>query len=424
MVKHPRRRAADERGAVLVHAAIAMLGLMAFTALAIDYGAFWVSRGQAQNAADAAALAAAGSLAWDDPNDVPRAQNAAVATGTANFVWGAAPSIVAATDVTLIACPPGAPGIPDTCVRANVYRSAARGNALPTYVAQIMGVTAQDVRATATAQVESSNATECLKPWAVADKWAEHWENGAPNNGPWTVNSNFDKYKKQGQQYQLDPSVLTPDVYIPPSASGPGTGFTPFDANGNQTSDYGLEFTLKIGSAQNRLSAGWFQALDLRAADGTKGSGGADYRANISGCTGWTYAIGDTVDVETGDMIGPTKQGIDDLVAKDPGATWNTSTGAVTGSCAPGSCADGLKYSRSPRIVPVALFSLDSFFSGSPQGKSTVTITNIMGFFVEGMCGSGNKDVCGRLVAIPGMTKGTSSVPTVSSFLRTVLLVR
>lgn len=424
MVKDRRWRADGERGAVLVHAAIAMLALLAFTALAFDYGAFWVSRGQAQNAADAAALAGAGSLAWDAPNDVPRAQNAATATGAVNFVWGAAPSIVAATDVLLVACPPGAPGVVGTCLRANVYRSAARGNALPTYVAQIMGVTAQDVRATATSQVEDGNATECLKPWAVADKWAEHWENGAPNNGPWTVNSNFDKYKKQGQQYVLDPSVLTPDVYIAPTATSPGTGFAPFDANGQPTSDYGLEYTLKIGSSQSRLSAGWFQALDLKNADGTTGSGGSSYRANISGCSGWTYAIGDTVDTETGNMVGPTSQGINDLVAKDPGASWSTSTNSVTGSCAPGTCADGLKYNRSPRIVPVALFSLDSFFQGSPNGKTTVTITNIMGFFVEGMCGAGNKDVCGRLAAIPGMTKGATSVTSTSAFLRKVLLVR
>ena len=171
MAKHRRWRADQERGAVLVHTAIAMLTLMAFSALVIDYGAFWVSRGQAQNSADAAALAGAVSLAFDDPDDVPRAQSAAAATGTANWVWGAAPSILPATDVQLVTCPPGAPGLPDTCIRANVYRSVARSNALPTYFAQIMGITTQDVRATATAQMLTGNATDCLKPWAVAEHW-------------------------------------------------------------------------------------------------------------------------------------------------------------------------------------------------------------------------------------------------------------
>jgi hypothetical protein len=426
MVKHRRWRASQERGAVLVHAAVAMMGLMAFSALVIDYGAFWVSRGQAQNSADAAALAGAVSLAFDDPDDIPRAQAAAAATGTANLVWGAAPSILPATDVQLVPCPPGAPGLPDTCIRANVYRSVARSNALPTYFAQIMGLTTQDVRATATAQILTGNATDCLKPWAVADKWHENWENGAPNSGPWTPTSNFDKYKKQGNQMVPDPTVTTPDVYVAPTADSPGTGFTPFTAQGAQTSDYGLQMTLKIGDSQSRISSGWFLALDLLKADGTLSNGGNDYRNNIAGCSGTTYAIGDTlnVDSEQGNMVGPTKQGVDALTSKDPGATWNATAKSITGSCAPGVCADGQYYTSSPRVVAIALFNIDAFFAGAPNGKTTVPITNIMGFFVEGMGGSGNKDVIGRLVEIPGLTKGTSSVDETAAFLRKVLLVR
>ena len=433
MLSDRRRRTGNERGAVLVHAAIAMLALMAFNALVIDYGALWLSRSQAQNSADAAALAGALSLAFDDPNDIPRAQNAAASAGLANLVLGAPPSIIPATDVTLIPCPPGAPGLPDTCIRANVYRSAARGNALPTFFAQIMGITSQDMRATATAQVTTGNAVECMKPWAVADKWDENWENGAVNNGPWTTTSNFDKYKKQGSTYVPDPAVLTPDVYIAPTSSSPGTGFAPFDAQGNQTSDYGLPLVLKIGVSENRLSSGWFLALDLLNPDGSTGSGGADYRNNIKNCNGTTYAIGDTLNIssEQGNMVGPTKQGVEGggpggmgLTEKDPGATWNTTSQSIQGSCAPGICADGVWYARSPRIVPIPLFDIDAFFAGSPNGKTTVTITNIMGFFIEGMCGAGNKDVCGRLVAIPGLTKGGGSVDETAAFLRKVLLVR
>jgi hypothetical protein len=423
MVTH-RRVWNQERGAVLVHAAIAMLGLMTFSALVIDYGAFWVSRRQAQNAADAAALSGALSLAFDDPDDFPRARAVAAAIGQANMVWAAAPSVIPDTDITVIPCPPGGPGLPDNCVRANVYRSAARANALPSYFGGLAGIASQDVRATATAQIETGNASECMRPWAVADKWAEHWENGAPNSGPWTPNSNFDKYKKQGNQMVPDPSITTPDVYIAPTATNPGTGFTPFDIHGAQTSDYGMQMTLKISDNANRISSGWFMALDLKQADGTTGHGGSDYRANISGCSGWTYGIGENVDVEPGNMVGPTKQGVDDLVAKDPGASWNTSTKSVQGSCAPGVCADGKWYSRSPRIVPLPVFNVDSFFAGSPNGKTFVTISNILGFFVEGMGGSGNKDVIGRLMAIPGKTKGASTVTTTASFMRKVLLIR
>jgi len=418
-----RWHAQDERGAVLIHAAIAMLALMTFSALVIDYGALWVGRNQAQNAADAAALAAAGSLAWDDPNDVPRAQATGAAMGTRNYVWGAAPSVLT-SDITVIPCPPGSPPPADTCVRANVYRSASRSNAMPTYIAQLVGINSQDVRATATAEVLKGNAAECVKPWAVADKWAEHWENGAPNSGPWTPANNFDKYKKQGNDWVPDATVTTPDVYTAPSANSPGTGFTPFDSAGNQTADYGLQLALKIGSAQNRLSSGWFQPLDLIMSDGSTASGGNDYRNNISGCSGHVYAIGDTITTEQGNMIGPTGQGVGDLVAQDPNAIWDTASQSVTNSCAPGVCPDGLWHSRSPRIVAIPLFDIDAFFQGSPTGKTTVTITNIMGFFIEGMGGAGNKDVIGRLVAIPGVTATGGTVDATSAFLQKVILVR
>jgi hypothetical protein len=220
-----------------------------------------------------------------------------------------------------------------------------------------------------------------------------------------------------------DPSVTTPDVYTAPTATSPGSGFTPFDADGNQSADYGMQMTLKIGSSEDRISSGWFQALALPNPDGSPSSGGDKYRENIANCNPNVYEIGDTIPTETGNMVGPTKQGVDDLVAKDPGASWNSSTKSIQGSCAPGTCPGGYQ-TTSPRIVPVVLFDIDSYFAGTPTGKSSVTISNIMGFFVEGMGGKGNKDVIGRLVAIPGLTKGTSSVDESASFMRTVMLVR
>ena len=66
--------AGSARGAVLVHVAVAIIGLLAFSALTIDYGVMWMSRRQAQNAADAAALAGALSLAFDNGTDFDRAR--------------------------------------------------------------------------------------------------------------------------------------------------------------------------------------------------------------------------------------------------------------------------------------------------------------------------------------------------------------
>ena len=63
----PTRRLADERGAILIQVAVALLALLALSSFVFDYGVMWASRSQAQNAADAGALSGAISLAFDDP---------------------------------------------------------------------------------------------------------------------------------------------------------------------------------------------------------------------------------------------------------------------------------------------------------------------------------------------------------------------
>src|SRR5439155_3356010 len=66
-------RGAPERGAILIQVAISILALTAFAAFVVDYGVLWVARSQAQNAADAGALAGAISLSYDDTTYPPTA---------------------------------------------------------------------------------------------------------------------------------------------------------------------------------------------------------------------------------------------------------------------------------------------------------------------------------------------------------------
>ena len=63
MTTHARLR--DDRGAIIIHVAFALLALIAFSAFVVDMGVMWVSRRQAQNAADAGALAGAVALMKD-----------------------------------------------------------------------------------------------------------------------------------------------------------------------------------------------------------------------------------------------------------------------------------------------------------------------------------------------------------------------
>jgi Flp pilus assembly protein TadG len=420
-----RRTASDsgsDQGAILVHVAFALLALFAFTAFVIDYGVFWESRRQAQNAADSGALAGAIALAFDNPSDFTTtgpAKQSAVDTAQRNLVWGAAPSVIPATDVQIFSgtgvCPP--PNRDGTCIQVDVYRSLARGNALPVFFGSLVGLTSQDMRATATAQVMASDGTDCLKPWGVIDKWQENY----PTAGPWTLASTFDKYKDKGRNAgQIDPTIVPPDLYVPPTTSSPGTGFRPFNVDGTYSPDYGLQLPLKVGTQSDfDFATGWFSALAL-----TDSRGGKDYENNIKGCIGVTYRIGDSlpIDTEPGEKVGPTRQGVatdaDSLISKDPGAYWDSSLNGGRGGVA------GSAFGSSPRIVAIPLVNPDLMVEANRGGRTSVPIANIAGFFVERYDNSA-KAVVGRLMTMPGtLAAGTSPIGGPSSFLRTVALVR
>src|SRR6478672_11789038 len=127
----------NERGAVIIQVAVCLLGLLAFSAFVVDYGVMWVSRSQAQNAADAAALGAAQSLAFDNTKDFNKFQLIGQTIGQSNWVWGQPPDIQL-TDITFPPCPPTLDWGPDTCVKARVFRNQSRGNPLPTFFASLV----------------------------------------------------------------------------------------------------------------------------------------------------------------------------------------------------------------------------------------------------------------------------------------------
>src|SRR5215471_9236258 len=99
----------SERGAMLVHVAVALLVLASFATFSFDFGLFWVSRRQAQTSADAAAMAGAIAIAYDgaDASADSFAKTAAFAVSQQNLVWGEAPAVDPPTDITFPVCPDG-----------------------------------------------------------------------------------------------------------------------------------------------------------------------------------------------------------------------------------------------------------------------------------------------------------------------------
>ncbi len=118
----------------------------------------FVSRGQAQNAADAGALAAATSLAfWRQRQFGALAQDSAIATARQNLVWGEPPDSSRRMTWPFRPLSPWPPGVPGhLCASSTSSARATRavgGNPLPTFFANIFGVGEQGTRATATAQM-------------------------------------------------------------------------------------------------------------------------------------------------------------------------------------------------------------------------------------------------------------------------------
>ena len=90
-MKQGRPQPSHERGAILVHVAVGMVAIIGFSVLSVDYGVLWASRRQAQNAADAGALAGAISLAFVDQTDQALARNSALAVAQQNSIWDGPP---------------------------------------------------------------------------------------------------------------------------------------------------------------------------------------------------------------------------------------------------------------------------------------------------------------------------------------------
>jgi len=407
----------SNRGAILLNVATGLMVFIGVTAFVVDYGVMWVGRGQAQNAADAGALAGAVAMAfdangWTDRTPTGPARASALRMAQQNSIWGQPPNVDVNTDVFFTGlpaamCPADANGR-TPCIRVDVYRNQARGNPLPAIFGLAVGLVDQGVRATATARVAVADASDCLKPWIIPDKWADNHDTTAPIDSTWTAEDTFETGNQQGQTWT---PFNPPDVYTPPSSSGPGTGFT-------VAADLGTMVTLKAGGPQTSISPGVY--FPVRIPTYTGGStGGSDYSNNISDCNGVAIPIGTMLESENGNMIGPTAQGVSALIARDPGARWDPVTKSVTNSCAQASPSCG---TSSPRIVAVPIFDTALYESTKRQGLPQFKVVNILGFFLDQMQGN---DVRGYLTEAPGLSTGTvTSIDPLASFLTTIQLIR
>jgi hypothetical protein len=401
-----RRR---DAGAVLVHVAVAMMGLLAFSALTIDLGSLWVARAQAQNAADAGALAGGVALAYVNPTDTDAARAAAVAIVQQHQIWGEAvgPSSL---ETNAGACPPGAPSIPGACLQVRVSRGTVSGTPLPVFFSRLFGVNAADVAASASAKVMVGNAAPCVRPIALVDRWNDRYDRVAPGSG-WTEEDLYEGYDASGNP-NLPPG--TGDAYDPPQASGPGTGITVADMAG-------VEITRTIFDPHSPLpiAGGSMLALDLPR-PGSEGDPDVfRYEDNIASCSGVPIGIGSPATTFFPHRSFYTIRPIEQLIASDAGAVWDPTRRAVINSA----------FNVSPRIIIIPVINPETFSAQVRTGAAVVQaqVSNLVGFFLQDASESpaGEAQVRGVIVTTAG--RFDAAAPQISdeaAFLRTVALVR
>ena len=370
-----RRIRDDQSGMSYVFIGMGMMAFLSASMLAIDVGMLMTSRNQAQNAADAAALAGATALVFNDYDDrtpTGPAVTHAIAAAKANDVMGADVAIEP-SDVTF----PLDPGGDANRVSVEVFRTAARGNPVSTLIAQFFGnsMKTANIAASATAEASPANAMTCVKPFTIPDKWIER------QTAPWDGNDTYDAFDNKGVP------IANPDIYIP--ADKPGyTGY-------NQESNRGQPLVIRAATGQN-ITVSFYFSLSI---GGMNYTGGDPYRWNIANCNTTIMHWGDPLIQEPGAMEGPTIQGADDLIARDPGAYWDNTTNSVKGS----------NFAQSPRTFPIPLYDPIVYDSGKRNGRTADLVTaNWIGFFLESTAGNG---LNGRIVPIKGIRDKTGPHP-------------
>jgi Flp pilus assembly protein TadG len=369
----------------LVFIGMSLMALLSASMLAIDVGMLMTARGQAQNSADAGALAGATALFYDDYDDrtdTGPAKTNAVNAAIANNVMGAAVSATPA-DVVFLDDPTGEPNR----VRVTVRRSAARGNPVSTLIARYFGMATSDIGATATAEASPSNAMTCVLPFTIPDRWREM------HTPAFDPEDDFATIDKKGNP------LAVRDVYIGPRDKANYTGY-------NAERDRGMTVVLKADNG-SKLAPSMYQVWDMEG--GNRGSD--DVRNSIAGCNTQILGFDQTFVHKPGMQTGPVAQGIADLLAKDPDAYWDEDARKPVSPLA-----------KSPRVVAIPLFDPVYYEEGKVVGRNaSLKFVNYLGFFIEEMRGG---EVIGRITPIGGLRQGGMGPAPAGSFPMTIRLVQ
>ena len=434
-MKEGRKTHRSRRGGTLVIIAVSLVAMMSAMALAIDMGMLFKNRSDAQRTADAAALA--GASAYKEvfgPAAVTPARNQAVEYLGRNKVGNDLVDTSSSTQTFLLggvlvdSLPEAVVTVMPNEFKVRVEVRRADNN---TWFANLFGKSIMPVRARATAIASEAGAARCLKPFALPDIW--HDQNGdldgdhvwdmPPGNSD--VGGEIWKFGDDPNDYysKYDPTVLSP---VPPQTGYGSTYRT------DVTKDWGREIKMKVTDpndveqAQSGIFFPWTMpnedlTSECKFNPGGNETGAASYRANICNCNTSAITLNTQYPIKTGNMVGPTAQGVGELIDMDKNARWDAAyvdpeTGQRGRITHVGTSPYADNPMGSPRVIKVAMYDPTQI---TKSGMQTIEFNNFAMFFIEEQ--KNQKDpVKGRFLFY---VSGDESGPTTGPLVRVLRLV-
>jgi hypothetical protein len=363
--------------------ALVLFVLIGFAALTVDIGVASSARTQAQRAADSAALAGAFTFVTN-PNLTGTAltdavSNSAKNTAAQNTILGTA---VPTSEVTVSV---------DT---ANRRVTVKLSHSTSTFFAGIFGQSTMTIGATGVAEASlSATGDKCTKPWFISNTVLA--TDGNICDTPTGKSGNVKPGACTDKQLLVDPVTKAETQY----------------AANWITNNPSRQFIIKPNNPGSAIAPSDFFAIQLNDS-----KGGNDYKTNIETCSTEAVACASAYSSQTGNLVGPTKEGVCTLITYNQDKNCN---GAVDTWVAVGQYKhpDGTisDVSRSLAVAPIV--DVCSFCpSGVPPGTNpSFTVLGFAFIFIDGMatCGGGGGGQCvqARLINVTGCGSGGGSLP-------------
>lgn len=395
----------NERGSTILMVTLSMTALLSIVALAVDVGMLYDVRTEAQRTADAAALAGASSLILR-PDDEDSARALAIEYGGRNLVYGDSARVLP-EDVEV--------DLDRARVTVTVHRTQDRGSAIPTWFANVFGVGLADVGALAAAEVTPAGSAVCVKPFAVPDVFLDVDGDGVFDPGTDQYepaeNGYGSSWRDPGQPGD-DGLGYEKDFGRPIVLKGGGPNGSGGSGGGNGKKGGGSGGGGSTGGSTTYPNTGpsWYYPWDIPQIDGGPATGADRYRWNIANCNPSPVSVGEEYMVENGTMQGPTVQGAEELIGRDPWAVWDDLTNQVVNS-------DWSPWEGTPRIAVVPVFHPGRPFE---SGKKPIQFTNFIAVFMESVEGNGNDQVVVGRVLHPRGIGGSETTAPAARFVRLV----